>query len=53
MRAVLAWSGLSAVILLAALFLHALPDDSKGRWLTAMLFIVTGLMMVKVCRGSR
>jgi hypothetical protein len=52
MKAILTWCGLSAGLLLAALFIKSLPDDVEGAGLTAVLFLVTGALMVKVCRGS-
>jgi hypothetical protein len=53
MKTVLIWAGISSILLLAALFLHSIPDNTKGMALTAVLFLTTGLMLVKVCRGSR
>jgi hypothetical protein len=52
MRPILAWCGITAALLLAALFIKSLPDDVEGAGLTAVLFLVTALLMVKVCRGS-
>lgn len=53
MKSVLTWAGLSAGILLAALLLQSLPDHQQGGWLLLVAFLVTGLMLLRICRGSQ
>ncbi len=52
MKAVMTWASISSILLLVALFLHSIPDNVKGMALTAVLFLITSLLLVKVCRGN-
>lgn len=53
MRAAVLWFLLCTSILLAALCLYCLPTCIQGAGIMALAFVATGIMFLKVSRGSK
>lgn len=52
MRSMFIYLGIIAAICLAGLVLHVSPRDVQGKLFVLFMFMATGGIMWKVCRGS-
>lgn len=53
MKTVMTWCGLSAAIILTGLLIRRAPAEHQGALLAGALLLTNGLLLVKVCIGSK